>query len=108
MIFWFRRWPPSADVGGGGTMLSSSADSVFTGNTDCTLKQVLTCLICVLYSSLRSFSLCRPFAYLSLFFSDSICWSKANPGSPLGQPRVPDFWRATMGPRRKLGYGGSR
>jgi hypothetical protein len=34
--------------------------------------------------------------------------SKVNPGSPLAQPWVPDFWRATVGPRRKLGYGGSR
>ena len=28
--------------------------------------------------------------------------SKVNPGSPLGQPWVPDFWRASVGPRRKL------
>ena len=35
-------------------------------------------------------------------------WSKVNPGSPLGQPWVPDFWGATVGPRRKLDYGGSR
>ena len=34
--------------------------------------------------------------------------SKVNPGSPLGQPWVPDFWRASVGPRRKLGNGGSR
>jgi hypothetical protein len=34
--------------------------------------------------------------------------SKVNPGSPLGQPWVPDFWGATVGPRRKLDYGGSR
>jgi hypothetical protein len=25
----------------------------------------------------------------------------------LGQPWVPDFWRASVGPRRKLGNGGS-
>ena len=25
--------------------------------------------------------------------------SKVNPGSPLGQPWVPDFWGATVGPR---------
>ena len=35
-------------------------------------------------------------------------WSKVNPGSPLGQPWVPDFWGATVGPRRKLDYSGSR
>jgi len=29
--------------------------------------------------------------------------SKVNPGSPLGQPWVPDFWRTSVGPRRKLG-----
>ena len=34
--------------------------------------------------------------------------SKVNPGSPLGQPWVSDFWRASVGPRRKLGNGGSR
>jgi hypothetical protein len=28
--------------------------------------------------------------------------------SPLGHWWVPDFWRASVGPRRKLGYGGSR
>ena len=35
-------------------------------------------------------------------------WSKVNHGSPLGQPWVPDFWRASVGPLRKLGNGGSR
>ena len=34
--------------------------------------------------------------------------SKVNPGSPLGQPWVPDFFRASVCPRRKLGYGRSR
>jgi hypothetical protein len=39
---------------------------------------------------------------------NAVAWSKVNPGSPLGQPWVPDFWRASVGPRRKLGNGGSR
>jgi hypothetical protein len=34
--------------------------------------------------------------------------SKVNPGSPLGQPWVPNFWRTSVGPRRKLDNGGSR
>jgi len=40
--------------------------------------------------------------------SAAVSGSKVNPGSPLGQPWVPDFWRASVGPRRKLGNGGSR
>ena len=39
---------------------------------------------------------------------NAVAWSKVNPGSPLGQPWVPDFWRASVGPRGKLGNGGSR
>jgi hypothetical protein len=38
----------------------------------------------------------------------AITGSKVNPGSPLGHWWFPDFWRASVGPRRKLGYGGSR
>jgi len=34
--------------------------------------------------------------------------SKVISGSPLGNWWVPDFWPASVGPRRKLGYGGSR
>jgi hypothetical protein len=34
--------------------------------------------------------------------------SKVNPGSPLGHWWVPDFLRASVGPRRKFGNGGSR
>jgi hypothetical protein len=34
--------------------------------------------------------------------------SKVNPGSPLGQPWVSNFWRASVGPCRNLGNGGSR
>jgi hypothetical protein len=26
----------------------------------------------------------------------AIAWSKVNPGSPIGQPWVPDFWGATV------------
>ena len=40
--------------------------------------------------------------------SRQLARSKVNPGSPLGQPWVPNFWRASVGPRRKLGNGGSR
>ena len=36
-----------------------------------------------------------------------LCWSKVNPGSPMGQPWVPDFWGATVGSRTKIVNRGS-
>ena len=33
--------------------------------------------------------------------------SKVNPGSPMGQPWVPDFWGATVGSRTKIVNRGS-
>ena len=47
-------------------------------------------------------------SFLPAIVSTSTRRSKVNPGSPLGQPWVPDFWRASVGPHRKLGNGGSR
>jgi hypothetical protein len=44
----------------------------------------------------------------SIWIAPPLCRSKVNPGSPLGHWWVPDFWRAPVGPRRKLGNGGSR
>jgi hypothetical protein len=60
------------------------------------LCRSVDCLVAVVFASLAACLVCL------------VLGSKVNPGSPLGQPWVPDFWRASVGPRRKLGNGGSR
>ena len=53
----------------------------------------------------------RFFSYLAIFRWSSRSAagfrSKVNPGSPMGQPWVPDFWGATVGSRTKIVNRGS-